>query len=391
MAARQHYAASNAGPVNNTSNSTWETVVTLPDYEPDVNSTYAHLWSVGLQNASNTSADAQIRVRFGPAGFETTIATLNIESANIAEYPQLGGMFFHVEDVAPIAVYADVAIKAETNGNSINGRNGEIISFKLGPNDVAAQNLAKQTTTSTTPVAAVTADFISDGGDHVVIGYGEFECNTASVPVYIRLTCDGVSTSQLGARTNDATNLTPGMMAWRFASVPAGERSASFDFRAHGVAQTSSITNARILVMRAADFDAVYGPPLTSDSAGTEADTSAITFTETLSANPHLLVGAWGTSSTTSGTNVTSTVTEGGTDIAESVRRSYNAAQVRFQNNAFASVRTPGSGSKTYTLDRSQSGSATIAIGAGSSLLLLDLGSSGGGPTPTPYSFGFVA
>lgn len=378
MAARQYYAASNAGPVNNTSNSTWGTVVTLPDFEPDASSTYALFWTSALQNASNTSADAQLRVRFGPAGFETTIATLNLESAATTEYPQLAGMFFHVEDVAPVDVYADVAIKAETNGNSINAKNGQIVALKLGANDVAAESLSRQTTTSTTPADAVTANFTSDGGDYVVVGYGEFDTTATTVPVYIRLRCEGTNTGILGARSNDTTNLTPGMMVWRFASVPAGARSAGFQYAAHS-GQTAGITNARILVMRAADFDAVYGAQLTSDSTGTQTDATALTFTETLTANPHLLLGGWGTSGTTTSTNITTQVTEAGSDIAESIRRTYNASATRFHNSAFASVRTPGAGSKTYTLDRVQAGPTNITVGAGSGLWLLDLGASGGG------------
>ena len=114
MTARQYYSASNAGPVNNTSNSTWASVVALDEFTPDASSTYAFFWSSGVQNASNATADSDLQVRFGPVGFETTIATLNFESANIAEYPQLAGMFFHDEDVAPIGVYADVSIKPET-------------------------------------------------------------------------------------------------------------------------------------------------------------------------------------------------------------------------------------------------------------------------------------
>lgn len=379
MAARQHYSVSNAGPVNNTSNSTWANVVTLPDFEPDASSTYALFWSSALQNATTTATDAQLRVRFGPSGFETTIATLNLESANIAEYPQLAGMFFHVEGVTPIDVYAEVSIKAETSANSINAKNGQIVALKLGANDVAAESLTRQTTTSTTPADAVTANFTSDGGDYVIIGYGEFDCPTTTVPVYIRLRCEGTNTGELGARINDATNLTPGMMVWRFTSVPSGARSAGFQYRAHTSA-TAGITNARILVMRAADFDAVYGAQLTSDSTGTSSDAVAITFTETLTANPHLLLGGWGTSGTTTSTNITTQLTEAGSDIAESIRRTYNAAAVRFHNSAFASVRTPGSGSKTYTLDRVQAGSTSITVGAGSGLALIDLGSIGGGP-----------
>lgn len=377
MAARQHYSVSNAGPVNNTSNATWADIVQLPDFEPDASSTYAFFWSSALQNATNATADAQLRVRFGPAGFETTIATLNLESAATTEYPQLAGMFFHVEGVTPIDVYADVAIKAETNTNSINAKNGQIVALKLGANDVAAESLTRQTTTSTTPADAVSASFTSDGGDYVVVGYGEFDINIGTVPAYMRLRCEGTNTAELGVRTNDATNLSPGMMVWRFTSVAAGSRTAAFQFRAH-TSSTAGITNARILVMRAADFDAVYGAQLTSDSASTSSDAVAITFTETLTANPHLLLGGWGTSSTTTSTLITSQVTEAGSDIAESVRRTYNAAQIRFHASGFASLRAPGSGSKTYTLDRVQSGSANIAVGAGSALALIDLGSSGG-------------
>lgn len=376
MAIRQHYSASNAGPVNNTSNSTWANVVTLPDFEPDASSTYALFWSSALQNATTTATDAQIRVRFGPSGFESTIATLNLESANIAEYPQLAGMFFHVEGVTPIDVYAEVSIKAETSANSINAKDGQIVALKLGANDVAAESLTRQTTTSTTPADAVTANFTSDGGDYVIIGYGEFDCPTTTVPVYIRLRCEGTNTGELGARINDATNLTPGMMVWRFTSVPSGARSAGFQYRAHTSA-TAGITNARILVMRAADFDAVYGAQLTSDSTGTQSDAVAITLTEALTANPHLLLGGWGTSGTTANTNITTQLTEAGSDIAESIRRTYNAAAVRFHNSAFASVRTPGSGSKTYTLDRVQAGSTSITVGTGSGLALIDLGSGG--------------
>lgn len=378
MAARQYYSVSNAGPVNNTSNATWADVVVLPDFEPDASSTYAFFWSSALQNATNATADAQLRVRFGPAGFEATVATLNLESAATTEYPQLAGMFFHVEGSTPIDVYADVAIKAETNTNSINAKNGQIVALKLGANDVAAESLTRQTTTSTTPADAVSASFTSDGGDYVVVGYGEFDINIGTVPAYMRLRCEGTNTAELGVRTNDATNLSPGMMVWRFTSVAAGSRTAAFQFRAHTSA-TAGVTNARILVMRAADFDAVYGAQLTSDSASTSSDAVAITFTETLTANPHLLLGGWGTSSTTTSTLITSQVTEAGSDIAESVRRSYNAAQIRFHASGFASLRTPGSGSKTYTLDRVQSGSANIAVGAGSGLALIDLGSSGGG------------
>ena len=316
MAARQYYSASNAGPVNNTSNSTWADIVQLPDFEPDASSTYAFFWSSALQNATNTSADAQLRVRFGPAGFETTIATLNLESAAITEYPQLAGMFFHVEGITPIDVYADVAIKAETNTNSINAKNGQIVALKLGANDVAAESLTRQTTTSTTPADAVTANFTSDGGDYVVVGYGEFDINVGTVPVYIRLRCEGTNTGELGVRSNDASNLIPGLMVWRFTSVPAGARSAGFQFRSHNGTTTSGITNARILVMRAADFDAVYGDQLSSNSTGTQSDAVAMTFTDTLTANPHLLLGGWGTSGTTTSTLITSQLTEAGSDAS---------------------------------------------------------------------------
>lgn len=385
MAARQHYSFSNAGPVNNTSNASWAALATLPDFEPDASSTYAIFWSGAFQNATNTSADAQIRVRFGPAGFETSVATLNIESAATSDYPQLAGMFFHVEDVAPVDVYADLSFKAETNGNSINGKNGQIVALKLGANDATGESLSRQTSTTTTNVSAATANFTSDGGDYVVVGYGEFDCSVTSAPVYVRLTCNGTNTGELGVRGGDLTNLSPGMMAWRFTSVPSGARSASFQFHAHS-STTAGCTNARVLVMRAADFDAIYSGQLSSDSAGTQSSyTSAITVTETVTANPHLLLGGWGTSSTTSGTDVRSQVTQGGAQIAESIRRAYNAAQIRFNISAFASVRSGHSaGSLTWTLDRGQSGSNTIAIGAGSALVLMDLGASGGAVSVTP-------
>lgn len=378
MASRQHYSASNAGPVNNTNSAAWVDAVALAEFEPDASSTYALFWSVALQNATNNSADAQLRVRFGPPGFETTITTLNIESAVTAEYPQIAGMFFHVEDVAPVGVICDLAIKPETNTNSINAKNGQIVALKLGANDVKAESLARQSTTSTTPQSAVTANFTSDGGDYVIVGSGEFDINAGTAPAYMRLTCDGTNTAELGVRSNDTTNLTPGMMVWRFTAVPAGARSSSFQYRAHS-GLTAGIANARILVMRAADFDAVYGAQLTSDSTGTQSDAIAITFTETLTANPHLLLGGWGTSGTTANTNITTQLTEAGTDIAESIRRTYNAAATRFHNSAFTSVRTPGSGSKAYTLDRVQAGSTSITVGTGSALSLIDLGSTGSG------------
>lgn len=379
MAARQHYATANAGPVNNTSNSSWATLATLPDFEPDVSGTYAVFWSGAFQNASNATADAQIRVRFGPTGFESTIASLNIESAATSEYPQLAGMFFHVEDVAPVGVYADIAFRAETNGNSINAKNGQIVALKLGANDAIGESLARQTSTTTTNVSAATANFTSDGGDYVVVGYGECDCSVTTAPVYVRLNCNGTNTGELGVRVADTTNLSPGLMVYRFAAVPAGARSASLQFHAHS-STTAGITNARVLVMRAADFDAVYGGQLSSDNAGTQSTyTSAITVTETVTANPHLLLGGWGTSSTTSATDVQSQVTQGGAQIAESIRRAYNAAQIRFNMSGFASLRSGHSaGSLTWTLDRGQSGSNTIAIGAGSALVLFDLGASGG-------------
>lgn len=380
MAARQHYSASNAGPVNNTSNSTWADIVQLPDFEPDASSTYAVFWSSALQNATNASADAQLRVRFGPAGLETTVATLSLESSATTEYPQIAGMFFHVEGTTPIDVYAEVSFKAETNGNNINAKNGQIVALKLGANDVAAESPTRQTSVSTTLVNAVTANFTSDGGDYVIVGYGEFDLSAVTVPAYMRLVCDGVNTGEIGTRSGDTTNLFPGMMVYRFTSVAAGARSASFQFHSFNGSTTTGCTNARILVMRAADFDAIYGAQLSSDNVSTSADLTVLTTTNTMTANPHLLLGAWGTSSTTLSINITGQITEAGTDIAESIRRTYNASAVRQQNSAFASVRTPGAGSKTYTLDRVQSGAASITVGSGSGFVLLDLGASGGGP-----------
>lgn len=391
MAARQHYAASNAGPVNNTSNSTWADIVQLPDFEPDASSTYAIFWSTALQNATNASADAQLRVRFGPAGFETTVATLSLESAATTEYPQVAGMFFHVEGITPIDVYAEVAFKAETNGNNINAKNGQIVALKLGANDVAAESPSRQTSASTTLVNAVTANFTSDGGDYIVVGYGEFDLSVVSVPAYMRLVCDGVNTGEIGTRSGDTTNDFPGMMVYRFTSVPAGARSASFQFHAFNTSTTVGCTNARILVMRAADFDAVYGDQLSSNDVSSSTDAVVLTTTNTMSANPHLLLGAWGSASSTNSINITAQITEAGTDIAESIRRTYNASATRPHNGAFASVRAPGAGSQTYTLDRVQAGVASITVGSGSSLVLLDLGASGGGPPLLPYSFGFVA
>ncbi len=377
MAARQHYPASNAGPVNNTSSSTWANVVSLPSHTPDASGIEVYFWTLALQNATNTTSSAQLRVRFGPSGSETTVANFGVESANTAEYPQLAGMFFHTEGGSPVAVVADVAIKPETNTNSINGKNGQIVSLTLGANDAINESLTRQTSAAGTIVDAVTVSFTSDGGDYVFVGYGEFDCPTFSVPVYFDLECNGATSGELGARINDGGDLAPALMVWKFASVAAGSRTGRFRYRSHSSSQTAGVTNARILVMRAADFDAVYGDQLSTASSGTQSDHVALTFTETLTANPHLLLGGWGTSATTATVHVTTQVTEGGSDIAESNRRAYNSAAARYHASGFASLRTPGAGSTTYTLDRVQSGSNTIAVGAGSALVLIDLGSGG--------------
>lgn len=374
--ARVYYVAESLGEVTNTSNTTWSDLVSLT-FPTTNGETYAVLWTGEFANQSNTTADYEIQITVDGSQVDYS----NNEQRATTEYASHGGMVVVAGDGSPHTVA--VQLQAETNGNTIKGKYGRVVALELGANDVVAEALSNQATTSTTMAAAVSA-VVPASGDYLLIGTGFTRSFANSVPVYVDLHNGTTGTVQNGSSSAEISSnpsFVPSQQMWK--TTLAASDTASLRFRTHTGGSASDIVNARILCLYLPDFDAAYYAETSADdsSANGTTETTALTLTETVTANPHLILGQWHTSSTTNSINITSRLRDAGTLVSESIRRVYNAAQVRTQGSVSASVRDDYSaGSRSWTLTREGAAAGnTTVIRQNSAIAVLDLGAASGG------------
>lgn len=374
--ARVYYVSESLGEVTNTSNTTWSDLVSLT-FPTTTGKTYAVLWAGEFANQSNTTADYEIQITVDGSQVDYS----NNEQRATTEYASHGGMVVVAGDGSSHTVA--VQLQAETNGNTIKGKYGRVIALELGANDVVAEALSNQATTSTTMAAAVSA-VVPASGDYLLIGTGFTRSFANSVPVYVDLHNGTTGTVQNGSSSAEISSnpsFVPSQQMWK--TTLAASDTASFRFRTHTAGSASDIVNARILCLYLPDFDAAYYAETSADDSSVNGttETTSLTLTETVTANPHLILGQWHTSSTTNSINLTSRLRDAGALVSESIRRVYNAAQVRTQGSMSASVRDDYSaGSRSWTLTREGAAAGnTTVIRQNSAIAVLDLGATAGG------------
>lgn len=383
MAAREHFSAENLGEFTVTSNTVWGSACTLsPTLANGVD--YIVFWSIELTNTSNTSADAQARVTVGG----TSVASFNVENRSTSEIGAYSG-FFKVTGTGSAQTIA-LEIKAETNGNTIYAQNRRLTVLRMGAGDVYAESTARQAVTAggTTNWADVlTASFTPDAGEYLVLAHSMTDNYATTTSVYGKFSFDGTAEGNLEVATaghgevgSGQKNLVP-LNKQRVYSVATGgvSREVKWLGRSHQSGQEVGFQQSRLVVLKLADFAAYHSawlPELGWVEGGATA-TDVLTMSPTVTANPHLLLGAWYATNVSSTTSVVSGVlddSDSDDDAAMSSVRSYSTNDTRGQASSFAGLRTYSAGVRPIILKINAPSAEWIGILASSAFTLLDLG-----------------
>lgn len=260
---------------------------------------------------------------------------------------------------------------------------GRLVFLKLGENDLWAESLTRQTTTSTTPQVAVSVTATVDAGDYVLVAFGITDSNASQAPTYVSVACDGDVSPEIGSISTVAGAVGPTLMVRKF-TLAAGEHTFDLRYRAHS-STTSGMAEARVCVLKASDFANVYYEQLDADDIGTNTTyTEVLSVSPTVTATPHILLMSCATSAALTNTAVLTQLTVAGVVRQESLNRSYNAGTDRSSANPYVRLSTPEAGPRTYALSRRSDQDVTATrVKAGAAIAVFDLGAGGAPPEPT--------
>lgn len=363
--------------VSTTSTTIWSDVSTLTETLTEGD------WLVlSTRRYAHSSSSGSVDLRLLEDDVQITSTTLRVRAARASFYPSTP--FMHRVQSTGGSKTIKTQLKASTAGTAYSD-DGRIILLKLGAGDLWGESLARQTTTLTTPQNAVSITATVEAGDYVAIGFGVTDNSATQAPAYVRLIGDGSAGPETGSISTVTSAVGSFLLVRRF-TVAAGERTFGLQFRAHS-STTAGIRDARLCVLKAADFDNLYYQHSDADSFGTETEaTDVVTMSETVTATPHLMVMSAATSAAAVNINTITKIRAGGVDLQESVNRSYNGDVNRSAANPYVNLATPEPGLRNYRLSRRSDQSVTAhRVKAGAAIAVFDLGVAGGGePEPPP-------
>lgn len=392
MAARQHFPAEALAQATHSSSSTWADLVSL-DWTPDADSDYVIFWSYALRNSSNIGFDARGKIIHDGADY----AINNNDSRNAAEYPSFAGIIHHQSGGEPTEINTKVSFQAQSNGNVIEAKLGRLVALKLSAADFYAETLSAISHGANTNFedALVQSITVPSGGrTYLAIASFEQTAGGSTLTCRSRLssTSAGTASGEFGGCLNDSGGTNPVMLFWRV-TLAAGAQDVRLQYgMSHTSGGTLTITNRRLVLIELDDFDGEEYANLGTDdtTTSTSYEDTPLALTAAISANPQLVLGAWATACSTTGT-IGTDLHQDGASLTESVRQSYSNNFARLHGHASVSLLSGhGAGSHSWLL-RHKTSTGTGHTEAGASIAVLDLGADGGGPpAATPYSFGFV-
>lgn len=344
---------------------------------------YLVTWSFELQNASNATADAVVRLDC--AG---DVLQSNSEMRAITEYQSLGGCWV----IDPLGADADQTVnldfRAETNGNSIRMRNARLSVVEL-PTDALYVKRVDATSTTSSGMVAVTGITLTLAAatTYALLATMQVKNFATTAPVYYQIQGGPISIiAEAGSIANDVTNWTE---ASAFGVRASSGGNVSLQFRSHTAGSTAEMRNICFVAIPVDAYDDYHNAQLGADSASTSASVvTALTTSPTLSENPHLVLAVWHTYSATNSVLVTTELASGGAARSTSYRRAYTAGNGRLSPNISFGIETPGAGARTYALRRNLDASgASNGIKSQATILLLDLGPAEAGPARTPRCY----
>lgn len=280
--------------------------------------TYLGLFSVDSENNSGA----------GLMGVEVlvdgvTVYARDFVCATNAPNERLGfsGIFFFEPGVTPAAT--DFVIKGSGHGGTTTTfTNARLSILKLGPGDFTREDLAGDSTTSTSLTTIDTFNFTpASEGDYVVLGYFEITSAAITTSVFAEVS-DGATTTgpnNPGPISASGTIYVEQCVALAISDA-SGAQSVTLKGRTANASFAASFRNIRWAAIRCDRFANVYRTRLASESSSTATTyTTALSQTFSPVAGDHLTIAAYGSFNSSATSSAYSRFVDGGTTVNEQI------------------------------------------------------------------------
>ena len=296
-------------------------------FTPAASTDYLFFWSQDVQSSSNTNDSLSIVKVGGTDIFSVNPQVKTVVTTSPIDYNSMGGIFRVQGDSSPSTQTIEVDASVTGTGSpTLKVRNSRLSYFKLGPNDVYAESLTRQTFATPANKTAQTAATLSftpgTAGDYLILA--SFNVDMVSgTNVDVTVTMSDGTTGTGGAwwRPSDANDRIPGQLAL-YLTGASGAKTITLKIAQPNTGGVQiGISEIRMVALRVDRFAHVYHTIMSSNSSGTN-NTYATAFSQTFTPNAadHLTFAIWAQASASASNSVFGQYLDGAVSVNEMIR-----------------------------------------------------------------------